>query len=151
VLLPAAEPGLPSICDVQESAGSLYFRLSDTRLLAWLALKMRALSAALLAGESAASFAAYGEKAMTAYAAGLLGEWLPASVLSRLQTHLGVADSEATIPALPLPIADTPALKKAKPSKVEEANARAKERMKASNTKAAAGTKGLASFFTKKT
>lgn len=144
---------MPSVCDVQHSAGTSYFRLSDARLLAWLALKSRALSAALLAGESAASFAAYGEKAMTAYAVGLLGEWLPPPWLARLQTHLGVeSGGEGTVPAPPLPsmMADTPALKKAKLSKAEEANARAKERMKATNTKAAAGTKGLASFFAKK-
>lgn len=70
------------ICDVKEVGSSRYYRLSDTKAMAWLLCKLEQTMAALRAsGES--SVASLGDADLRAYAAGLLSEYLPADTWHR--------------------------------------------------------------------
>ena len=92
-LAPAAAASLASVCAVQRTGGAEYYRLDDARALAWLAAKAEHAAAALRAGEAGGggAFAALGDAGVLSYAVGLLGEYLSAPWLARLQEHLGCA------------------------------------------------------------
>ncbi|GAB4822260.1 hypothetical protein N2152v2_009306 [Parachlorella kessleri] len=77
------------VCDCKLAAGQHYYRLSDEKVLAWLQRKVDQTKASLLASPSSgASFASMESTGLTAYAAGLLGEYLSDGWAKRLQQAL---------------------------------------------------------------
>jgi hypothetical protein len=91
-LAPALEASLPSLCAVQHTGGTAYYRLDDARVLAWLAAKTDAVTAALRGGGAGggAAFDALGD-ALTSYSVEFLGEYVARPWLTRLQERLGCA------------------------------------------------------------
>lgn len=161
-LRPAAEAALPAVCSVHQMGEDRFYRLDDSRLLAWLTLKVDATVAALRAGAAAgAAFEALDDSQLRAYSVDLFGEYLSSAHMDRLRAHLGCTAVPADVTAAPA-AAHVPAMthfeepegKRPKPAPVlsaaaKQSAARAAS-MKEKNAKAAQGCVSLASFFNKK-
>ncbi|KAL4447480.1 hypothetical protein ABPG75_004699 [Micractinium tetrahymenae] len=143
---------LGCLCDVKEAGGQRYYRLNDELVVAWLTLKAQQAKAALQASPSAA-FSGMDELAVTAYAAGLLGEYLAQHWQDRLASALQLPE-ELPQPAHPPPAADhgsQPSEKKPRLDPKEAAKHKAAEARQAAKAaklaKEASGMRKLSSFF----
>eukprot|EP00887_Chlorella_sp_A99_P003218 scaffold9.g3218.t1 len=86
LLAPAAassSSALECVCDWKEAGGQRYYRLSEARALAWLRCKVGAAAAALRTTHAPA-FEGMDDAALSAYAAGLMGEYLSRAWRDRL-------------------------------------------------------------------
>ncbi|CAI7856513.1 unnamed protein product [Closterium sp. NIES-54] len=87
------DPVLPLITDIREVGSTRFYRLNDSRVLAWLTCKVAALKAALRQhGE--APVRGLPDTDLEAYAVGLLSEYLPASFHAALCRHLSISEGE---------------------------------------------------------
>ncbi|KAL4434615.1 hypothetical protein ABPG77_002738 [Micractinium sp. CCAP 211/92] len=149
-LLDAEQMGC--LCDVKEAGGQRYYRLNDDLVVAWLTLKAQQAKAALQASPSAA-FSGMDELAVTAYAAGLLGEYLAQHWQDKLAAALQLPE-ELPQPMHPPPAADhgsQPSEKKARMDPKEAAKQKAAESRQAAKAaklaKEASGMRKLSAFF----
>jgi ribonuclease H2 subunit B len=166
-LIALITPGqMQCICDSKQVGDQFYYRLNDDRVLAWLSLKVEQTKAALV--EQAAGFAGMDTLGLTAYAAGILGEYLSLEWSSKLSKYLGLpqpgdgaGNATATGAAAPPPMYnpdvafDRPETKRPRFDPKEAAKAKAQaarqEAKAAKAAKEAAGMRKLSSFFSKKT
>lgn len=155
MLLPLLAGGehLGCLCEVKQAGGQSYFRLSDELVLAWLTLKVQQAKAALQASPTAA-FSGMDDVAITAYAAGLLGEYLAQHWQDRLAAALQLPDElpQPAHPPLPTDYDTQPTEKKPRLDPKEAAKQKAAESRQASKAakmaKEAAGMRKLSAFFT---
>lgn len=158
---------LQCVCDTKEAAGQHYYRLSEPKTLAWLRLKVAHTKAALAASHT--GFAGMEDIGLTAYAAGLLSEYLSPDWSAKLATSLALPNATAatngegsqgqTGGALAgynadisfdrPPEAKRPRLDPKEAAKAKAAESRAAAKV-AKMAKEAAGMRKLSSFFTKK-
>ena len=154
------------ICDTKQVGDQYYYRLNDERVLAWLSLKAEQTKGALV--EQAAGFAGMDALGLTAYAAGILGEYLSQEWSTNLSKYLGLPQpgdnaggATAAGAAAPPPMynpdvefdrseAKRPRYDPKEAAKVKAAAAR-QEAKAAKIAKEAAGMRKLSSFFQKKT
>jgi len=76
------------VCDSKVAGGCTYYRLSEDKLLAWLKIKVNQTKRALAAPGT--PFASMENPALTAYAAGLVAEYIQPSLGVKLSTALGL-------------------------------------------------------------
>ncbi|PRW60264.1 ribonuclease H2 subunit B [Chlorella sorokiniana] len=154
LLAPLLEQGgqLSCLCDAKAAGGQSYYRLNDDRVLAWLRLKVDQAKAAMQASPSAA-FSGMDDLGLTAYAAGMLGEYLAQHWQDKLAAALNLPD-ELPAPAHAPPPADYDAQSSEKKPRVdpkEAAKAKAAEARQAAKAaklaKEAAGMRKLSAFF----
>ncbi|GJP32695.1 hypothetical protein CLOM_g17296 [Closterium sp. NIES-68] len=89
----AWDSALALITDSREVGSTRYYRLNDSRVMAWLACKVAAAKAALRQhGE--APVRGLPDRELESYAVGLLSEYLPASLHSALCCHLSISTDE---------------------------------------------------------
>ena len=105
LLAPLLATQLACVCDVTEAGGQSYYRLSQGKALAWLRLKVAQAARALQAAPGAA-FANLDDAAITAYAAGLLGESLSPAWAERLAAALGLQAAAPAAAHRPPPMLD---------------------------------------------
>lgn len=150
------------ICDSKQVGAQYYYRLNDERVLAWLGLKVDQTKAALV--EQASGFSGMDPMGLTAYAVGILGEYLSPEWSSKLSKYLGVpqpGDDAAHGAAVAPPLYssdvafDRPEAKRPRFDPKEAAKAKAQaarqEAKAAKIAKEASGMRKLSSFFSKKT
>jgi len=148
-LQPLAAALLPAVCAVRESDDECFYRLDDTRALAWLSAKAARCADALRSGAAAGgAFEALGDDAIASYAVEFLGEYLSAAWLCRLRDYIGVVAAPME-PVAPLPQAMVTerggegdaehAEKKAKLSVAQKASITRVASNQAKNAKAAVG------------
>jgi ribonuclease H2 subunit B len=154
------------ICDSKQIGDQFYYRLNDERVLAWLELKVEQTKTALV--EQAAGFAGMDTVGLTAYSAGILGEYLSQEWSNKLSKYLGlpqpgddVAGGLGNGVAAPPPMYnpdvsfDLPEAKRPRFDPKEAAKAKAQaarqEAKAAKIAKEASGMRKLSSFFSKKT
>ncbi|CAI5996132.1 unnamed protein product [Closterium sp. NIES-64] len=83
------DPVLPLITDIREVGSTRFYRLNDSRVLAWLTCKVAVLKA-VLRQHGEAPVRGLPDSDLEAYAVGLLGEYLPASFHAALCRHLTI-------------------------------------------------------------
>ncbi|KAL4537198.1 hypothetical protein Ndes2437B_g08347 [Nannochloris sp. 'desiccata'] len=156
------------ICDSKQVGDQYYYRLNDARVLAWLGLKADQTKAALV--EQAAGFAGMDHMGLTAYAVGILGEYLSPEWSNKLSKYLGLPQpggdsgggtAAANGAAVPPPLYnpdvtfDRAEAKRPRYDPKEAAKAKAQaarqEARAAKIAKEASGMRKLSSFFSKKT
>jgi len=149
------------ICDSKQVGEQYFYRLNDARVLAWLGLKADQTKAALV--EQASGFAGMDPMGLTAYAVGILGEYLSPEWSMKLSKYLELpqpGDDTANGGAAPPPLYnfdvefDRPDAKRPRFDPKEAAKVKAQaarqEAKAAKIAKEASGMRKLSSFFSKK-
>jgi len=151
-LLLALEEQALCLCATKKAGGETYYRFDESRALAWLGCKVRALASSLGGLELYAGFA---EQQLTALCINLLEEYVEGHWTRRLRAQFGMEEVEAPspMPAIVSPGSDGAERPEKRPriDPKELARAKAKvarEEKKAEEAKKASkGTKSLLSFF----
>ncbi|KAG2486952.1 hypothetical protein HYH03_014449 [Edaphochlamys debaryana] len=153
---PSLEQSLACVCDVQRVDETAYYRLNDTRVLAWLRVKARHLQSALsaqVAGMEAPHAAAYVLSFLGEYVgepwAGRLAASLGAETVREAGPGAALQPSNGANTAAPAPRPTPPPPSGGPPEKKQKVDPRAAAKQ-AALAKQAVGTKKLTSYFTKK-
>ncbi|KAK9142124.1 hypothetical protein Syun_011524 [Stephania yunnanensis] len=93
-LLSIAEESMQVVCEMKEIGSLKFFRLDDSKMLAWLCRKVEQLKPTLLALDK--NYAAQDEQAILADAVSLVGEYLKEPLLKCLCNHLQLDFQELT-------------------------------------------------------
>ncbi|KAL4856766.1 Ribonuclease H2 subunit B [Chlorella vulgaris] len=155
LLLPLLGSGeqLGCLCDVKRVGGQGYYRLNDALVVAWLKLKVEQAMAAMRTSPAAA-FSGMDDLSLTAYAAGLVGEYLGQHWQDKLAAALNLPDELPALPAHPPPQPDSdvkPTEKKPRMDPKEAAKLKAAESRQATKVaklaKEASNMRKLSAFF----
>jgi ribonuclease H2 subunit B len=152
-LAPLLHPAqVAHLSDCKEAGGQEYYRLNEDRALGWLKAKTTQAAAALAAAEGGA-FAAMDLSGLTAYAAGLVGEYVSPRWRELLWSSLELPDEAAAHPPPHIDDDWRPNEKRARldPKELAKTKAAAKrqEERAAKLAKEAAGMRKLSAFFFK--
>lgn len=146
-LLPVLASCLELICELREVGQDKYYRLDDSKVLAWLCCKVKCTSEALLSSSNK-YFSGLSEEDLKVYVVGLLGEYLKVDPwLNMLCQHMGV-DLEASKKARLTTISNVQPMYPEQASLTnKQAGQKANGKTMSSKKKSQPGTQKITSFF----
>lgn len=148
-VMKSKEEEIKQVCEWKENGGEAYFKLDDSKLLEWLSRRVGIIKNHLETNEE--TFRALDGQALSAYAIGILSEYLSDGWTDALYTKLGVQKPCMQSDGVAIPGADLDQPEAKKPridAKAVQKKAKQQEAKARQLAQDAKGMKKLSNFFT---